>query len=305
MTTLSTVILSWENPVDTVACARSVIASINASGIDASRVVIVDNGSTAESVAQLSQQLDEMCDPRITLLRNDNNRGFSVGMNTGIRACRAAGKSQYYWLLNNDLEVDSGAVKALLAAARASPHTAIWGPTVISRKTGKVECAGGCKYLPSIGYFFQAYAGMQTDRLAQQAAPDIDYISGAAMFLRGDFLDRIDGLDESYFLYFEELELARQLGPGDKLGWSRDAIVYHAGGGSSVVPGVERIKTREATRSALRYSGRYHPYCLPTVFLARLFGILLRGIRQLDPGLPWAVLTGTGDYIADRCRGHS
>lgn len=302
LTTLSTVILSWENADDTIACIQSVVASIDAAGVQDSVIAVVDNGSSQATVTHLTRWLDALGDPRITVILNGHNSGFSAGMNIGIRDCRERGSSDYYWLLNNDLNVDPGAVGAMLASAREDTDTAMWGPTIISSKTGRVECAGGCRYLPAIGYFLQAYSGEESQGIAQRPATTIDYVSGAAMFLKGSFVDRIGGLDESYFLYFEELELARRLLPEEKLAWAKDAYVYHAGGGSSAIAGVERRKTREATLSALRYTGRYHPLYLPTVFLARFIGILARGIRQFDLRLPLAVLSGTGAYVVDRVK---
>jgi GT2 family glycosyltransferase len=112
------------------------------------------------------------------------------------------------------------------------------------------------------------------------------------MFVEANFLYTTNGLDESYFLYFEELELSKKISPGQRLAWCRSSMVYHVGGGSSSVKGVEYEKIKQASISAFIYTGRYCPYYLPSVMMARLLGLLLRGLFRFNPKLPIAVVEG-------------
>lgn len=299
LTSISTVILSWENPGYTIECAESVLAAYNEAGLSESVIIIVDNHSSQSTTAALSTWYKSLNDSRVEIIFNETNAGFSGGMNVGIRRSRALGRYQYYWLLNNDISVAPGAITALLDDALKSPGVAIWGPSVISSTTRTVECAGGCRYFPTIGYSRPAYAGIDAAMLPRQPQPRIDYIYGAAMLLSAAFLDRIEQLDEGYFLFFEELELSQQMSKDETCDWSRGAIVQHVGGSSSVIPGVEREKAKQAAFSAFRYTWRYYPYFLPTVFLARFFGLLVRGITRANLQLPLAALDATKMFITE------
>ena len=249
-------------------------------------IVIVDNGSSEATVAALRAWCDTLSPGSVRLILNEGNEGFAAGMNRGIRHCRELHSIDYYWLLNNDLRVEPDALGVLLDASERSPETVLWGPTVMSEKNERIECAGGCRYYPSIGYFRAAHAGRSRCELARLPEPRIDYIYGAAMFVRGDFLARSGDLDEAYFLYYEELALAGRLLPGEKMGWCREAFVHHIGAGSSVIAGVEQFKTRQATLSALRYTRDHHPWFLLSVCLARLVGLSIRGLMNRNPTLP-------------------
>jgi GT2 family glycosyltransferase len=299
LTTISTVILSWESPEDTITCTESVIKACKVAGLHNSPITIVDNGSSQATVSALENWHKRADTPSVSLILNPMNAGFSAGMNIGIRHSRGLVDSDYIWLLNNDLHVAPEAVKALLDDAQQRENVVIWGPTVVSARTRKVECAGGCRYFPLIGYSRSTYSGIGIEVLKNKSLPKMDYIYGAAMLLKADFLNRVNDLDERYFLYYEELELAQRVAPHERFGWSRDSIVYHVGAGSSSLPGVEREKTKQAALSAFRYTRRYHPHYLFFVFLARFFGILARGITKLKPQLPLAVLEATKQFMGE------
>lgn len=282
MTSIATVILSWECPAATIRCVESVMAAYSAASMRESKIVIVDNGSSDSTVSVLCGWYRELDDSQVELVLNRENLGFAVGMNTGIRHCQHIADFDYFWLLNNDLHVSPGSISALLKAAAAQHEVVIWGPTVLCEENRTIECAGACIYYRSIGYSRPAHRGKAASELVGLSVPKIDYIYGAAMFVESNFITRVGGLDENYFLYFEEIELANQLGTSEEMDWCREALVYHVGAGSSVVAGVSELKTKQAAISALRYTRKHCPFFLPTVCLARFIGISLRGLLKLD-----------------------
>jgi GT2 family glycosyltransferase len=293
---VATIILSWGNAHDTIRCAESVVAAYEFVGVGP-RITIVDNGSCAETVATLSAWAKKASSTQIELVLSEQNKGFSAGMNRGIVHSQRRQQSDYLWLLNNDLYVSVDSLGELLAEAKRRRNVALFGPTVVSQQSKRVECAGGCRYYPLVGYSRPNYGGRAVDELDRLAAPVMDYVYGAAIFCRRDFIERIGGLDERYFLYYEELELAQRLTGDMAMGWCRKSIVYHAGGGSSVLAGVANIKVRQAALGAFKYTWRYYPYYLPTVFLARFLGILLRGLASLDPRPAVAVVAALVEFI--------
>jgi len=300
LNSVATVILSWECPAATIRCATSVIDAYATAGMKNGVIVIVDNGSSPPTVEALREWHESSAPDLVQLHFAERNEGFSVGMNRGIGHCRQLHHFDFYWLLNNDLHVEPDALGALAHASAQSPGTVLWGPTIISEKNHRIECAGGCRYYPSIGYFRAAHAGRSRCELAQLPEPRIDYIYGAAMFVQGDFLARSGNLDEAYFLYYEELVLARRLLPGESMGWCRSALVHHIGAGSSVIPGVDQFKARQATLSALQYTRDHHPWFLLSVCLARLMGLSIRGLLHRNRTLPLAAFEAIVAFFSRR-----
>ena len=68
-------------------------------------------------------------------------------------------------------------------------------------------------------------------------------------------------LNEEFFLYFEELDLARRLRPGREMAWCRKALVHHVGGsGTGSGQGLRSAEAEyHSTLSALKFTRLYHP----------------------------------------------
>lgn len=298
------VVLNWNAAGRTLRCAESVLAGIRGAGdIGRFSLVLVDNGSEAESVAALEAWVAEPRAEPVRLVLNALNLGFAAGMNAGIRGALVSGPVDYFWLLNNDLEVESDALASLVQAVAKQPGVKVWGPTVLDQASGLVQCAGGCRYLAWLGLDRPAYAGLSLDCVPERPDPKFDYIYGAAMLVAADLLETRGGLDESYFLYFEELELARRAGGPDHLGWCREAVVRHSGSKSS--GGDRRLRAFSAYHAALsafRYTGRYHPWFLPTVILGRTLGLLIKGAPEGSLALAAAPWRALADFLRRRCR---
>jgi GT2 family glycosyltransferase len=97
-------------------------------------------------------------------------------------------------------------------------------------------------------------------------------------------------LNEGFFLYFEELDLAQRLKPGLTLGWCRDALITHTGGESAGTGGSQRSAQAEyhSTLSALKFTRLYFPGRLwvmaPARYAAKCLQLLLTGkFRLMGP----------------------
>jgi GT2 family glycosyltransferase len=130
----------------------------------------------------------------------------------------------------------------------------------------------------------------------------MDYVYGAAMFVSGQLLRENGGLDERYFLYFEELELARQAGGPDALGWCRNAIVRHTGTKlAGREPGLRAFGAYHAALSAYRYTRRHHAACLPVAVAARVVGLAVRAVAERSGALAMAPWRALRDFLTGRC----
>jgi len=113
---VSIVTLSWNAPEFT----KAALASIRAHTAEPYEVIVVDNGSGAETLAMLA----EIDDPHVRVVYNATNRGFSGGNNDGI----AHARGDYVILLNNDVIVTPGWADGLVDAFRRIPGLGISAP---------------------------------------------------------------------------------------------------------------------------------------------------------------------------------
>lgn len=303
MLKIAVIILNWENAQATQACAHSVLEEMNRC-IDSvqSQLWIVDNGSNDGSVAALRGWVNDVDDERVSFIGNPENLGFSGGMNKGIFAAAKADQFDYIWLLNNDIVVEPDSLSALARSALKEPAVAIWGSTVVDANSRRIQCAGGCGYNRWLGKESRVYAGMIAAEVPGLDIPKLDYIFGAAMLIRADVLARLDGLNEDYFLFYEELDLAEQLQQEGRLGWCKGSIVLHEGGGSSVTKAEKAFSAYHAALSAYKFTWRYYPVCLPTVVVSRVLGLAAYAVIRMNAGLALAPLRALRDFFRTELR---
>ena len=105
--------------------------------------------------------------------------------------------------------------------------------------------------------------------------------------MRQDVLDEIGLFDETFFLYFEELDLAKRLKPEYRMAWCKEAVIRHIGGVSSGTESNNRSEMAEyhSTLSALKFTRLYYPQRLwvmaPLRYMLKCLQLILKG----KPGL--------------------
>ena len=295
------VILNWNQALATISCAESVIRAVNICDAVTAKVqlLIVDNGSKEAEVENLREWCASRLEFPVSLVESPNNLGYSGGMNLAVLEALKQG-ADYLWLLNNDTTVEENSLQALIAYCQEHPDEAITGVTVVDAQTGRVQAAGGHRYYRWLGLNRPLLKGRQFTTPADLPQATPDYIDGAAMWLKGDFLRRIGGLPKAHFLYFEELELAARLTPMEGSGWCREALVSHLGGGSTANNSRQVTSTYHAAYSALTYTRKHHRLCLPSVIIARLVGNGLRSIVRRQPALFTTSVRAVRDFFAGR-----
>lgn len=235
------VTLNWNRASDTLTCLRS----LQAAGLPPDQAIVVDNGSTDDSVAALQAAC-----PRAQLLVNDRNLGFAGGANVGLARAREMGRP-YILLLNNDAEVATDALERLVAAAEEHPRAGLLSPLIRYAADDRIWFAGSYRRrFPPVA-FWPAYRRRRT--LPATPRP-IDYATGCAVLLRDAMLQEVGLFDETYFMYWEDLDLCER---ARRAGWQvllvPSAIVRHRVSAS----------TGEESPAKWRYMGRY----LPTFYL--------------------------------------
>jgi GT2 family glycosyltransferase len=297
---IAVIILNWNDASATIACCQSVVYSLQIADpeldIDGCSIWLVDNGSSKEDASHLVEWCQQQRNPHIQLLRNSTNLGYAAGMNQGIAAAFET-CPDFFLLLNNDLLLDKKSITALARYSRSSNSTQITGITVLDKETGLIQSAGGYRYYPSLAYSKPLLAGRKMEDLESLSMPVCDYVGGAAMWLRANFLQRIDGLPEEHFLYFEELELAQKLCNDEYMGYCQQAIASHHGGGSQKTVELQAFAAYHAALSAFEYTWTHYPWFLPSAVIARLAGLTYRAILRRQPNLALAGLKAFASFV--------
>ncbi len=179
-------------------------------------VVVVDNGSTDGSVEWLQAAY-----PAVRLIRNPRNLGFAVAVNQGIRATR----TRWIALLNNDAVPEPDWLARLLEVGETYPRTGAVASRMMFRDNPRIVSSAGIRVDPS-GGAWDLFIG----KTHWPADPiEIFGASGGACLYRREMLDDIGLLDEAFFAYLEDVDLAwrAQLRKW-KTRLSPAAVVYHA-----------------------------------------------------------------------------
>jgi hypothetical protein len=182
----------------------------------------------------------------------------------------------YVWLLNNDIVVHPGALRALRERAAADPSVGVWGCTLCTDETFVTVESVGARYSRWTTHRRQVLSGAPVAALAGVSrAPRVDFVIGASMFMPYDAYTACGGMPADYFMYYEELDIvARLRAAGKGVDWCRDALVAHGGGLATGAAERGRGKSPavayHSMRSALVYTRKHAASALPSVLLSRL-----------------------------------
>jgi len=295
-------LLNYNSSQNTIACVESLLnAGHEAKESYLLNIFVTDNDSLADEQAELEQSLAKL--PAVHLQVNTENRGFSAGHNDNLRIILDQSSPDYVWLLNNDCLVHRDTLSSLINCAQQSPAVGIWGATLLEPDGKTIQCGGGCFYNSWISSYKQFGQGTNLENIDQLKSEGFDYIAGASLFfpLMGlqdglhpvtessvdDSGARQQWLNESFFLYFEELDLAKRLKPGFEMAWCKSALIRHVGGASIGTDDNQRTAKAEyySTSSALRFTRMYYPRRLwlmaPVRYLSKCLQLSFRGQFQL------------------------
>lgn len=208
---IAVVIVTYRTAELTVAALRS-LASERARRELRIRVIVIDNASgdlPAIEAAVATQGWSSW----VTPVGAPRNGGFAYGNNVGIQRAYETGAPDYLYLLNPDAEVRPGALIALAGFLESHPEAGIAGssfedpdgsewPIAFRFPTLLSELCQGLEF-GLVSRLLQRWVLART--MTAQAQP-VDWICGASMMIRPAVLTAIGGLDENYFLYFEETD---------------------------------------------------------------------------------------------------
>jgi len=232
---LSILLVSFNTREMTLECLRSVYAQTRSVPFE---VIVVENASSDGSAEAIGEAF-----PQARLIALEKNIGFAAGNN--LAASHARG--ELLLLLNPDTVVLDGAIDRLLDRAAEHPEAGIYGGRTIFAD-GTVN-ATACFGMPSVrgavcrafglaalGRGTRLFDPESADLRRREGAQHVPIVTGCLFLLRADLWRRLGGLDESFFVYGEEVDLclrARRLGVRPMV--FSDVTIVHHGGASETV----------------------------------------------------------------------
>jgi GT2 family glycosyltransferase len=229
---LSIIIVNWNASDLLERCLNSIFVT-NSSICQ--EVIVVDNASSDGS-----QELLQVQYPQVKLVTNQENEGFARANNRGLRLA----KGRYHLLLNSDAFVHPGTLENMVQFMDGNPEAGVAGCRLYYENgTLQPSCTG----FPTL--FTELWQVLWLDRLFPKSrifgqyrmsywnfddVREVDSVMGAFMMLRPEAVVEVGLLDESYFMYSEEVDLCYRM---KKAGWkvlfNPDASATHIWGGTS------------------------------------------------------------------------
>jgi GT2 family glycosyltransferase len=193
-------------------------------------VTVVDNASADGSTAELQRYVSESGD-RFELRVMAANNGYAAGMNAGIRAVRDRHRPAYVLLCTHDARLEPTCVAALVAALEADPAAAVAGPLLgWATRPGQVWSVGG-EVSARTGRPFHLRVPGDLESLRGRSPQQRSWLDGALLLVRADVIDEVGLLDESFFMYIEEVEWQLRIRDSGRMAvWVPSAVAWQEPG---------------------------------------------------------------------------
>lgn len=294
---VAVVILNWNNPDDTLACLHSV-AAVN---YPAMVTIVVDNGSTDDSVARVRAGF-----PDVEVIETGGNLGYAGGNNVGIRHALAL-EAPYVLVLNNDVLLEPDSLTLLVAEIEAGVDVGVVAPLIADAADPGTVWALGAELDLRTGSVNRLYCGEGVAEMKGRPSFAVIVAPGSAMLLRREVIEQVGFLDEAFFLYYEEVDWAlRVREAGFRVRAVPGAIVFHAV--SSTLGQENPLVDYYMTRNQLVFLTRHwhgadRLRVLPLAFVSRLATALAFSINHRSPerlARRNAILHGLRDAVLGR-----
>lgn len=202
-------------------------------------LILVDNAS-GDGTEAYCESLED-----VTVIRNEENRGFSGGCNQGADAS----SGEIVVFLNNDTEVHPGWLQALLAVFDEQDIGAAGSKLLYP--DGRVQHAGVAMirkseypYLAATHFPYRCSSDNMTSCLSR----DVQVVTGACLAIRTELFEQLEKFDEAYWCGYEDVDLCLKVGAaGYRVRYVADSVVTHRESAS----GVERFRATTANEQLL------------------------------------------------------
>ncbi len=276
------IIVNWNSGKLLQQCVDSILQTPNEAVVK--NLIIIDNHSSDDSLLMIQPH------PKVTVIRNPQNSGFSKACNQGFKLASAP----FVLLLNPDMQLFEDTLEKSIAFLEAHADVDIMGCALLDAQQHMTHsCArfptplrflyqglGLCNFFPK--WFTPPLLMFDWDHKDSRY---VDQVMGAFMFMRKEIFQKVGYFDERFFVYFEELDFSKRLSElGGKTFFNADIKAIHIGEGTTVT--VKAFRLFLYLKSKLHYSKKHFStpgYALVILstfsveFIARIILPVVRG----------------------------
>jgi len=239
-----TITINFNGKQNTINCLKS-LNKIKLPKNISHQVILIDNASHGDDVQVIKKEF-----PNLQMINNQENTGFAQGNNLGIRSALKQG-ADFVIILNNDTEVDPDFINHFLGAVKRHPLGGIFSPKILfapgkefhksryqKSDIGKVIWSAGGKI--DWSNMFGVNIGLdEVDQGQFDQEKLIEMASGCCMLLTRTALDQLQGFDERYFMYYEDVDLClRAQKAGLEIWYTPQSKILHVSSASVVIGSV-------------------------------------------------------------------
>ncbi|BCS87979.1 glycosyl transferase [Pseudodesulfovibrio sediminis] len=207
--------------------------SLRQEGTPGVEVLFVDNDSTDGSFEKAQQEY-----PEFVHQQNGTNLFFAGGNNRGLETV-LSGDTEFIFILNNDTVVEPGCIDRLQTFLERHPEVGACQPLLCSMDNPEKIASGGCR-LGGVGKAWDHACGQPLETVGDKPYQVLG-VTGGAMLVRTSVLRSVGLFDESFQMYFEDVDLSlRMRNAGWELYCVPTARVLHKGSASTVALGMWR-----------------------------------------------------------------
>ncbi len=214
---------------------RTINSILNSNTTYSYEIIVVDNNSHDNSCSEISKLYND-----VTLIKNETNNGFSMGVNQGV----SISSGENILLINPDTILKPDTIDALLNCLEGDDKIGIVGSKIINPE-GEFQLSSRRKYpdlltsvfqVTGLSYLFpksKIFGRYNYTFIPSSISHEVDSVSGACMVFKKVLFNKLDGFDEDYFLFFEETDFCiRAKKIGYKVVYNADAVTIHYRGES-------------------------------------------------------------------------
>lgn len=292
MTDLSVIIVNWNVRQLLCDCLLSLTggADRDSPPPGVPEIIVVDCASSDGSPDMVRDRF-----PQVKLIAHDQNLGYARGNNLGIS--QASGR--YFLILNPDTQLEGNALQQMVQHMEDNPDWGAVGPGLVygdgspqpSRRrfptlsTAFWESTLLDQWFPD-NRFARHYHMRDEAPESDNSAQAVDWLVGAALMIRRQAWQEVGPLDESFFMYFEELDWCRRCQEADwQIRYLPTAQVMHHEGKSSEQ--VMAARTVRFQRSKIRYFNKYYGQLWG--WIIRAFLLASFGVQLAEESVKWLV----------------
>lgn len=283
---LDIIIVNWNSGLQLYNCLDSV-EKADKFGLQLNQVVVVDNDSTdhsLESIKSLKLPLE--------VITNGQNRGFAFACNQGAKNSIA----DYLLFLNPDTRLEPDALEKSIGWMEKVENRKI-GITGIQLLNEAGDIQRSCARFPDfqlfingifgLNHFFPklclSYHMLEWDHTGSR---QVDHVIGAFFLVRRELFEILNGFDERYFVYLEDLDFSyRSNHLGYRSYYLSNVKSYHKGGGTSEQ--VKAFRLFQSIRSRILYGFKHFPFYQAVILF--LLSILIEPVIRII----WSIIRGS------------